>query len=107
MHPVVLPPTGERNRNLEGICEVKSMNRSALFLSVTALLLLGACAKQEHAATAPTDTAPPADQSTMPAPADSATPPADGTVSPDASTTPPPADTTSTPPADSTAPPKQ
>jgi hypothetical protein len=85
------------------------MNRSVLFLSVTALLLASACAKQEHAATAPADTTPPADQSATPPPADSTTtPPAGepGAATPDSSTTTPPADTTATPPpADQNAPP--
>ena len=89
------------------------MNRSVLFLSVTALLLASACAKQEHAATAPADTTPPADQSATPPPADSqSTPPAGqpgAATSPDSSTTPPPADSTATPPPSdqSNPPPKQ
>ncbi len=48
------------------------MNRSALFLSLGALLLVSACSRQEAANTTPSqDTLPPAEQT---APADSATP---------------------------------
>ena len=76
------------------------MNRSVLFLSVGALLLASACAKQEHSATSPTTEPAPADQALPPA-TDSTTPPADsGAATPpaDQSTTPP-ADSTATPPA--------
>jgi hypothetical protein len=69
------------------------MNRSALFLSVAALLLVSACSKQQSSGTAPTsDSLPPAEQ-TAPAPSDSTVmPPSDTTA------TPPPADTTTPPP---------
>jgi hypothetical protein len=74
------------------------MNRSALFLSVGALLLVSACSKQESANTTPSqDTLPPAEQ-TAPPPSDStATPPADTQATPPADTTAP----TNPPPADS------
>ena len=58
------------------------MNRSVLFLTVGALLLASACAKQQASNPSPSDTAPP--------PADSTTAP----PAPDSTTTPPPADTT-------------
>ncbi len=72
------------------------MNRSALFLSVAALLLVSACSKQQSSGTAPSsDSLPPAEQ-TAPVPSDStAVPPSDTTA------TPPPADSTTPPPADS------
>jgi hypothetical protein len=73
------------------------MNRSALFLSVGALLLVSACSKQQAANTAPAqDTLPPAEQ-TAPPPADTtATPPPPDSNTPSTapdstSTTPPPA----------------
>jgi hypothetical protein len=72
------------------------MNRSALFLSVAALLLVSACSKQQSANTPTQDALPPAEQ-TAPAPSDStATPPSDTTATPPADST-----TTTTPPADS------
>jgi hypothetical protein len=69
------------------------MNRSALFLSVGALLLVSACSKQEAANTTPSqDALPPAEQ-TAPPPSDTtATPPADTTTPPSTESTPPPAD---------------
>jgi hypothetical protein len=69
------------------------MNRSALFLSVAALLLVSACSKQQSSGTAPSsDALPPAEQ-TAPAPSDStAVPPSDTTA------TPPPADSSTSPP---------
>lgn len=83
------------------------MNRSALFLSVGALLLVSACSKQQSTGTAPsTDSLPRAEQ-TAPPPSDStATPPSDTTATPpadDSSTTTPPAtsgtaDPSATPP---------
>jgi hypothetical protein len=76
------------------------MNRSALFLTVGALLLASACAKQEAANPSPADTPPPVDSTTAPPAPDSTTPPADTTA------TPPPADST-TPPADTSTPPPQ
>jgi hypothetical protein len=67
------------------------MYRSALFLSVGALLLLAACSKQQSTGTQPSQNSlPPAEQT--------APPPSDTTATP-------PADTTATPPADSTTPP--
>jgi hypothetical protein len=74
------------------------MNRSALFLSVAALLLVSACSKQQSSGTAPTtDSLPPAEQSAPPPSDSTATPPSDTTA------TPPPADSSSTtpPPANS------
>jgi hypothetical protein len=76
------------------------MNRSALFLSVGALLLVSACSKQEAANTTPSqDTLPPAEQTA---------PPADSTVTPestppatDPGTATPNSESTTTPPADS------
>jgi len=57
------------------------MNRSALFLSVGALLLVSACAKQEAANTTPSqDALPPAEQ-TLP-PSDTTATPADPSATP-------------------------
>ena len=72
------------------------MNRSALFLSVGALLLVSACSKQEAANTTPAqDALPPAEQT--------APPPSDTTATPPADTGTPPATSSdsTTPPADS------
>ncbi len=72
------------------------MIRSALFLSVGALLLVSACSKQQAANTTPSqDSLPPAEQSAPPPSDTTATPPSDTTA-------PPPADSSSTsPPANS------
>jgi len=77
------------------------MNRSALFLSVGALLLVSACAKQEAASTAPTqDTLPPAEQ-TLPPSDTTATPQTmPPSTEPDV-TTAPSSESSTTPPADS------
>jgi hypothetical protein len=75
------------------------MNRSALFLSVGALLLVSACSKQEAANTAPAqDTLPPAEQ-TLP-PSDSATPESTPPATDPGAATPN-SDSATTPPADS------
>ncbi len=71
------------------------MNRSALFLSVGALLLVSACSKQQAANTAPAqDSLPPAEQTAPPPNDTTATPPPDTSTQPPASTdsTAPPAD---------------
>ena len=75
------------------------MNRSVLFLSVGALLLVSACSKQQSAGTETSpNSLPPAEQTAPPPSDSSATPPSDTTATPpaDSSTTP-----STTPPADS------
>ncbi|MEP7244495.1 MAG: hypothetical protein ABI885_12580 [Gammaproteobacteria bacterium] len=78
------------------------MNRSVLFLSVGALMLTAACAKQENSATSPMATDPaPADQALPPATDSTTTPPVDaGAVPVDPSATPPADGTAMPPPAD-------